>query len=110
MIGRATVTAGARTSLPNGAGIGVDMVNYENSYVTGFGEINFEPVFDIDEASLTANLAVGPKMALVLGVEILDDTGIEASLAFGTPTFNLNVTAGYGSFDQVPSFYCSPWQ
>ncbi|KAK2765672.1 hypothetical protein FQN54_008528 [Arachnomyces sp. PD_36] len=95
VIGRATITVGASTSLPNGAAIAVDMIDYENSYVNGFSDINFDPVFDVDKASITANLAVGPKMALVLGVEVLDDTGIEASLSFGTPTFNLNATAGY---------------
>lgn len=94
--GRATLSVGAQTSLPNGAAIAVDMIDYENSRVTGFNDINFEPIFDIDKASITANLAVGPKMALVLGVEVLGDTGIEASLSFGTPTFNLNATAGYG--------------
>jgi hypothetical protein len=98
VVGRATLTVGARSSLPNGAAIAIDMIDYENSYVNGFGDIQFDPIFDIDKASITANLAAGPKMALVLGVEVLDDAGIEASLSFGTPTFNLNATAGYGLF------------
>jgi hypothetical protein len=95
--GKATFTFGARTSLPNGSKVSVDLVNPGNSGISGFGEATVEPVFDIDQISLTANVAAGPQVALTFGIEILENTGIEAALKFGTPTINLNVTGGFST-------------
>ncbi|KAK2734878.1 hypothetical protein FQN57_001441 [Myotisia sp. PD_48] len=95
LIGRGTITFGGRSSLPNGASVKVDLVNFEKSGVAGFDTIETEPVFDVEKTSLTLNIGVGPQVALALGVEVLEDTGVEAALNFGVPKLNLNVTAGF---------------
>jgi hypothetical protein len=107
--GKAVVTFGARTSLPNGSKVSVDLVNPGNSGISGFGEVTVEPVFDIDQISLTANVAAGPQVALTFGIEILENTGIEAALKFGTPTINLNITGGFSTSPSLLSRSHQRW-
>ncbi|KAK2752341.1 hypothetical protein FQN55_007381 [Onygenales sp. PD_40] len=95
VIGTTTFTFGAKSTLPNGSKMSIDLVNPDNSATDGFETASVEPIFDVDKASITANIAAGPQLALTLGVEILDNTGIEAGVTFGVPTVNLNVTAGF---------------
>ncbi|ODH50984.1 hypothetical protein GX48_02945 [Paracoccidioides brasiliensis] len=93
--GTAIFTFGAKSSLPNGSKISLDLVDFDNSKVTSFDNVEVDPIFDFDNASITANIMAGPQIALTLGVEVLDNTGIEAGLTFGVPTINLNATAGF---------------
>ena len=93
--GDATVTFGARMTVPDDAKIHFDLVNYKKTQVSGFDGVEVKPVHELNQASLNANFRVGPELALTFGVDVLEKTGIEADLNFGVPRFNFNATAGY---------------
>jgi hypothetical protein len=103
LFGQATINVGGKATIPDSARITADLVNFDQSGAFGFDQTKFDPILDLGKASVTANLAAGPQPALVLGATVLDDNGLEAKLAFGTPTLNLNATAGFGKFHISPS-------
>jgi len=98
LIGQATINLGGKATVPDTARITADLVNFDQSGAFNFDDTKFDPILDLGSAAVTVNMAAGPQPALVLGATILDDNGIEAKLLFGTPTLNLNATAG---FDQA---------
>ncbi|PGH15679.1 hypothetical protein AJ79_02273 [Helicocarpus griseus UAMH5409] len=101
--GTGTFTSGAKSTLPDGSKISVDLIDYAKSNVTGFDNAEVKPITDFDEASFNANIQVGPQIALTLGVEVLDKTGVEAGITFGLPTITFNATSGYDE-----NGFCSP--
>lgn len=101
--GSATVTVGARMTLPDTGKVKLDLVNYKKSGVAGFHGAHLKPVQKLKEASINANVRAGLELALTFGIEVLGATGIEAKLGFGVPVLNVNATAGYGMFLPHPS-------
>lgn len=101
--GTTSLIYGANTTLPNGSKITVDLINPEQSSASGFETAAVQPILDFDVSPVTLNIKAGPQPALTYGIEILDRTGIEAGLTFGTPTFNFNISSGYDE-----NGWCSP--
>lgn len=93
-LGLATIYLGGTLSLDNGARLNMDLVDYENTEATDFNA-SWDPELRLGEASISLIALAGPSPALTLGIDVLESNGLEASLAFGTPTFNINATAGF---------------
>lgn len=101
--GTTSIIYGANTTLSSGSKITIDLINPEESSVSGFETADVQPILDFDVSPVTLNIKAGPQPALAYGIEILDRTGIEAGLTFGTPTFNFNISSGYDA-----DGWCSP--
>jgi hypothetical protein len=101
IIEEATVQVNARTSIPDGARVAIDMINHENSAVSEFNEITFDPIFDVDNPLITLSLTAEPRPALALEVEVLEETEIEAALTFGTPNFNIFAKSGFSMLSLI---------
>jgi hypothetical protein len=93
--GSVSVTMGAHSTLPNGGVASLDLINFANSGVSGFSAPTFDPVFHVDSAEITVEASIAPKPAIVFGVEILENTGIEAALTLMTPKVAANFSGGY---------------
>jgi hypothetical protein len=94
MLGLATIYMGGTLSLDNGARLNMDLLDWENTEATDFNA-NWDSNLRLGEASISVIALAGPQPALTLGIDVLESNGLEATLAFGTPTFNINATAGF---------------
>lgn len=94
MLGLATIYMGGTLTIDNGASLTMDLVDWENTEATDFNA-NWDSNLRLGAASISAIALAGPQPALTLGIDVLESNGLEAKLAFGTPTFNINATAGF---------------
>lgn len=94
MLGTATVYMGGTLTLDNGASLNMDLTDWENTEATDFNA-HWDSDLRLGAASISAIALAGPQPALTLGIDVLESNGLEATLAFGTPTFNINATAGF---------------
>ena len=94
MLGLATIYMGGTLSIDNGARLNMDLLDWENTEATDFNA-NWDSNLRLGEASISVIALAGPQPALTLGIDVLESNGLEATLGFGTPTFNINATAGF---------------
>ena len=100
LLASATFTFGATSSLPDGKGLIIDIVNPDKSgYITDESTLpSADSIMEIDEMTGSVKFAVFSQADLVWGIDIEDVVKADIEFNLKIPQFSATLTAGYSKY------------
>ena len=91
-----TVAIGASASFPDDALITIDLVNQNQSLVSGLENLTMVPFLDITALSASARFSVASELVLAFGFDIEKMQKMDVELNLKIPQLAMILNAGYG--------------